>query len=50
MVETSYGKTSRKIGDFTELEGSTVDETLDRIPDEAILRELYPVQGGATGG
>lgn len=43
-------KTSGKIGDFTELEGSTVDEILDRIPDEAVLRELYPVQGGATEG
>ena len=31
--ETSYGKSSGKIGDFTELEGSTVDEILDRIPD-----------------
>lgn len=48
--ETSYGKSSGKIGDFTELEGSTVDEILDRIPDEAVLRELYPVQGGATEG
>lgn len=46
--KTSYGKSSGKIGDFTELEGSTVDEILDRIPDEAVLRELYPVQGGAT--
>ena len=49
-IETSYGKSSGKIGDFTELEGSTVDEILDRIPDEAVLRELYPVQGGATEG
>ena len=49
-LETSYGKSSGKIGDFTELEGSTVDEILDRIPDEAVLRELYPVQGGATEG
>ena len=48
--ETSYGTSSEKIGDFTELEGSTVDEILDRIPDEAVLRELYPVQGGATEG
>ena len=49
-VETSYGKSSEKIGDFTDLEGSTVDEILDRIPNEAVLRELYPVQGGATEG
>ena len=49
-TETSYGKSSGKIGDFTELEGSNVDEILDRIPDEAVLRELYPVQGGATEG
>ena len=49
-IETSYGKLSGKIGDFTNLEGSTVDEILDRIPDEAVLRELYPVQGGATEG
>ena len=48
--KTSYGKSSGKIGDFTELEGSNVDEILDRIPDEAVLRELYPVQGGATEG
>ena len=48
--QTSYGKSSGKIGDFTELEGSNVDEILDRIPDEAVLRELYPVQGGATEG
>lgn len=48
--QTSYGKLSGKIGDFTNLEGSTVDEILDRIPDEAVLRELYPVQGGATEG
>ena len=48
--KTSYGKSSGKIGDFTELEGSTVDEILDRIPDEAVLRELYPVQGGVTEG
>ena len=32
-TETSYGKSSGKIGDFTELEGSNVDEILDRIPD-----------------
>ena len=50
VIKTSYGKSSGKIGDFTELEGSTVDEILDRIPDEAVLRELYPVQGGATEG
>jgi len=31
--ETSYGKSSGKIGDFTELEGNNVDEILDRIPD-----------------
>ncbi len=39
-----------RIGDFTDLEGSTVDEILDRIPDEAILRDLHPVSGGATEG
>ena len=48
--KTSYGKSSGKIGHFTELEGSSVVEILDRIPDEAVLRELYPVQGGATEG
>lgn len=31
--KTSYGKSSGKIGDFTELEGNNVDEILDRIPD-----------------
>lgn len=39
-----------RIGDFTDLEGATVDDILDRIPDDATLRELYPVQGGATEG
>ncbi len=48
--ETSYGKSSDKIGDFTNLECSTVDDILDRIPDDAVLRELRPVQGGATEG
>ena len=49
-VKTSYGKSSKKIRDFTYLEGSTVDDILDRIPDEAVLRELRPIQGGATEG
>ncbi|MBQ5561670.1 MAG: hypothetical protein IIT46_18095 [Lachnospiraceae bacterium] len=48
--KTSYGKSSDKIGEFTNLEGSTVDDILDRIPDDAVLRELRPVQGGATEG
>ncbi len=39
-----------KIGDFTNLENSTVDDILDRIPDDAILRELRPVEGGVTEG
>ena len=44
------GDSKSIIGDFTNLEGSTVDDILDRIPDEAILRELYPVEGGVTEG
>ncbi len=48
--ETSYGKSSSKIGDFSNLEGSSVDDILDRIPDEAVLRDLKPVEGGATEG
>ena len=44
------GDSETKIGDFTNLVGSTIDEILDRIPDNAIMRELYPVQGGATEG
>ncbi|MCI8408975.1 MAG: hypothetical protein HFJ09_06845 [Lachnospiraceae bacterium] len=48
-VRIESGKISR-VGDFTDLEGSTVDEILDRIPDEAILRELKPVVDGATEG
>ena len=48
--DNSGGGSKSKIGDFTNLEGSTVDDILDRIPDEATLRELYPVEGGATEG
>ena len=44
------GSSKSKIGDFINLEGSTVDDILDRIPDETTLRELYPVEGGATEG
>ena len=43
------GNTSR-IGDFSGLNGSNVDDILDRIPDDAVLRELTPVNGGATEG
>ena len=43
------GQTS-KIGDFKNLQGTNVDDILDRIPDDAVLRELHPVQGGATDG
>lgn len=43
------GKTVKnKIGDFSNFKGSTVDDILDRIPDNATLRELTPVKGGAT--
>lgn len=44
------GDSGTKIGDFTNLEGSTVDDILDRIPDDAIIQELHPVEGGATEG
>ena len=36
--------------DFSNLEGSTADEVLKRIPDYATSRKLYPVEGGATEG
>ena len=44
------GGTASKVGDFTNLDGSTVDDILDRIPDDATLRELHPVAGGSTEG
>ena len=31
--QTIYGKSSDKIGDFTNLYGTNVDDILDRIPD-----------------
>ena len=46
----SEGGSASKEGDFSNLYGSTVDEILDRIPDEATLRELHPVAGGSTEG
>ena len=49
-MRTGTERCKNKIGDFSDLEGSTVDEILDRIPDEATLRELRPVEGGATEG
>jgi len=48
-VGEESGNTS-KIGDFSGLNGSNVDDILDRIPDDAVLRELTPVNGGATEG
>jgi hypothetical protein len=42
------GEDGSRVGDFTELEGSTVDEVLKRIPEDATMRELIPVEGGAT--
>ena len=44
------GGSKSKVGDFTNLEGSTVDDILDRIPDDATMRELHPVKGGASEG
>ena len=44
------GGNTSKIGDFSGLNGSNVDDILDRIPDDAVLRELTPVNGGATEG
>ncbi len=43
------GGSGAKIGDFTNLEGSTVDDILDRIPDEATLCELHPCTGRCDG-
>ena len=44
------GEDVSRVGDFTELEGTTVDEVLKRIPEDATMRELIPVEGGATEG
>lgn len=48
ILKQSFGLDT--VGDFTNLYGSTVDDILDRIPDEATLRELHPVAGGSTEG
>ena len=48
-VGSEVGSASKE-GDFSNLYGSTVDEILDIIPDEAVLRELRPVDGGVTEG
>ena len=49
-VRVNEGGSASKVGDFTNLYGSTVDDILDRIPDKATLRELQPVTGGSTEG
>ena len=49
-VPSSEGTGQSKVGDFTNLKGTDVDDILDRIPDDAVLRELRPVEGGATEG
>jgi hypothetical protein len=46
---TSNTKRNR-IGDFSNLEGSTINDIIDRIPDHATMRKLYPVEVGATEG
>ncbi|WP_102272799.1 polymorphic toxin type 30 domain-containing protein [Cytobacillus massiliigabonensis] len=38
------------VGDFTKLEGATIDEVLSRIPKNATRRELTPVEGKVTEG
>lgn len=49
-IQTKYGTSSDKVGDFTNLYGTNVNNIFDRIPDEAVLRELRPVEGGCTEG
>ena len=49
-VDAKSGSEIKKAGDFTNLKGSSVNEILTRIPDEAVSRKLHPVEGGATEG
>ena len=44
------GRDASKVGNFSGLEKSTINEILDRIPDNATLRKLYPIEGGSTDG
>lgn len=39
-----------KIGDFADLQGSTIEDIIERIPLKAVMRELYPVEGRVTIG
>lgn len=39
-----------KVGDFSGLEGTTIEDILSRIPKNAIRRELRPIEGGALEG
>ena len=38
------------IGDFSNLEGATIEEVLSRIPEDAVRRELIPEVGKVTEG
>ena len=38
------------VGDFSNLEGATIEEVLSRIPEEAVRRELIPEVGKVTEG
>lgn len=44
------GGRNTRVGDFTNLVGSTIDDVMSRIPSDAVRRELKPVEGGATKG
>ncbi len=55
--ETSYVKSidfsklgTGNVGDFSNLKGTTIDDILSRIPNNAIKRELTPIQGKVQEG
>ncbi|MEK4171456.1 polymorphic toxin type 30 domain-containing protein [Lysinibacillus sp. FSL L8-0312] len=43
-------KGTGKVGDFRNLEGTSIDEIISRIPSDASRRELKPVEGKVTEG
>ena len=38
------------VGDFSNLEGATIEDILSRIPEDAVCRELIPEVGKVTEG
>ncbi|WP_081418776.1 polymorphic toxin type 30 domain-containing protein [Paenibacillus sp. Leaf72] len=39
-----------KVGDFSDIEGASIDEILSRIPTDAKRRELFPIEGKVMEG